>query len=75
MKAHEVATELRQLLLDGSSDVLREHVEDVTTFADAELLTRDAGVVVTMVDGSEFQLTVVKSASARRGDPHRTQDT
>ena len=33
----------------------------VTTFTDAGLLTRDRGLVVTLADGSEFQLTIVRS--------------
>jgi hypothetical protein len=68
MTAHEVACEFRQLLLDGTSEVLLENVEDVSTFADAELLTRNAGVIITLFDGSEFQITVVQSKSrSQRG--------
>ena len=33
----------------------------VTTFSDAGLLTRDRGLVVTLADGSEFQVTIVRS--------------
>ncbi len=36
-------------------------VRSVATFEEAGVLTRDAGLVVQMEDGSEFQLTIVRS--------------
>ncbi len=33
----------------------------IRTFAEADLLTRDAGLVLRMDDGSEFQVTIVRS--------------
>ena len=36
------------------------------TFEDAGVLTRNHGLVVRMADGSEFQLTVVRSKPARQ---------
>lgn len=34
---------------------------EVQTFADAMLMTRDHGLILTLADGSEFQLTIVRS--------------
>ena len=42
-----------------------EEVKSVRTFADVGVLTGNRGVVVTMKDGSEFQLTIVQSRQAR----------
>ena len=36
-------------------------VNSVSTFAQAGVLTRDAGIVIRMRDGREFQLTIVQS--------------
>jgi hypothetical protein len=36
----------------------------VKTFEDAGLLTRDRGIVLSLEDGSEFQITIVRSAGA-----------
>jgi hypothetical protein len=36
----------------------------VRTFEDAGLLTRDLGIVLSLEDGSEFQITIVQSARA-----------
>jgi len=41
-------------------------VAEVVTFRDAGVLTYDRGLVVRMVDGSEFQVTLVQSRGARR---------
>ncbi len=35
------------------------------TFEDADVLTRDRGLVVTLTDGSEFQITIVRSRNPR----------
>lgn len=66
------ATRLAEILVD----LLDEHVDDiedaglpadeltgveVETFADADVLTEDAGFVVTLRDGTEFQVTVIQS--------------
>ena len=42
-----------------------EQVRRVQTFEDLGVLTNNRGVVVTMKDGSEFQLTIVQSRHAR----------
>lgn len=36
-----------------------------TTFEDVGMMTRNEGLVVRMKDGTEFQVTVVKSRSGR----------
>ena len=41
-------------------------VHDVVTFEDAGVLTSNAGLVVRMDDGSEYQITVVRSRGPRR---------
>lgn len=41
-------------------------IRDVASFRDAGVLTQNHGLVVTLVDGSEFQLTVVLSRDAQR---------
>ena len=37
-----------------------EEIYDVSTFEEVGLLTMDAGIVVRMEDGSEFQITIVR---------------
>lgn len=66
------ATRLSEILID----LLDEHVDDlddaglpaseltgadVETFADADVLTDHAGFVVTLRDGTEFQVTLIQS--------------
>lgn len=36
-------------------------VRSVETFKDAEVLTNNAGIVLRLMDGSEFQITIVRS--------------
>lgn len=50
------------------ADVLAEATGDdqvgvarVSTYAQAGVLTRDAGLVVELADGSEFQITIIRS--------------
>ena len=38
-----------------------EGVRDVRTFAEADILTTDKGLVVACEDGTEYQLTIVRS--------------
>lgn len=37
-------------------------IENVATYADQGVLTMDSGLIVRLADGSEFQITIVKSA-------------
>lgn len=41
-------------------DILWENLR-VHTFDEAGVMTRDAGLVITLPDGTEFQLTIVQS--------------
>ena len=43
-------------------------IREVETFKDAEIMTTNAGLVVTMDDGTEFQLTIVRSRRGRGRD-------
>ncbi len=45
-------------ILMGQDEV---EIEKVLSFREAGVLTRDAGVVVTLADGREYQITVVRS--------------
>ena len=48
-------------------EILDPHgVRKVATFADAGVLTMNAGLVITMDDGAEFQITIVRSRRGRR---------
>ena len=42
----------------------RYYISSVRTFEEAEIPSEDRGLVVTMSDGSEYQITVVKSREA-----------
>lgn len=57
---HEVAGAIRELLTE-SGDGIAEKVAGVSTFDEAGVLTRNAGLVVRLDDGTEFQVTVVRS--------------
>ena len=57
---------LLEIISEGETDYLNRDGEQieikvVRTFENAGLLTRDKGVVVSLKDGSEFQITIVKS--------------
>ncbi len=64
--AGSLATALSQVM-DGIDDEMVDEdgngvrVTDVETFEEAALLTRDIGLVIRTSDGSEFQVTIVKS--------------
>lgn len=55
MNTKEIEVTLIDSLTDSGVDC------KVETFHDAGLLTRDNGLVLTLTDGSEFQITIVKS--------------
>ena len=59
MTEDEFVTELEELF--HSDDALFGEVR-TSTFRDSGLLTMDQGLVVRLSDGSEFQLTVRRSA-------------
>jgi hypothetical protein len=54
-------TEKLHDLLYGIDEAIRDEVVSYRTFADAGLFTNDAGLVVRLADGTEYQLTVVRS--------------
>jgi len=67
---HELQDALKGLLDDvafmddeerAEAGISDELVLRVSTFADEGVLTTDAGLVVTAKDGSEFQITIVRS--------------
>lgn len=59
MTEEEFADLLREAMEE--SDVVGDEVRDVRTFGDSGLLTSNVGLVVKLDDGSEFQVTVVRS--------------
>ena len=70
MDEHELQDALKGLLDDvafmddeerAEAGISDELVLRVSTFADEGVLTTDAGLVVTAKDGSEFQITIVRS--------------
>lgn len=52
--------EMVELLSDIVYDEM-EGVRNVKTFDEAGLLTRNKGIVINLTDGSEFQITIIKS--------------
>jgi hypothetical protein len=69
-------TDTEELLEDGLVALLRGFADDaeelleavagVNTFRNEGVLTSNRGLVVTMEDGSEYQVTLVLSRRARR---------
>jgi hypothetical protein len=68
---------LNNLLLDAVEraedeervcDELVEEVKSVVDFESVGMLTRDAGLVIRMNDGSEFQVTIVQSQRPDKED-------
>jgi hypothetical protein len=47
--------------LDVNESFDPDGIANVTTFEEAGVLTMNAGLVVTLDDGSEYQITVVRS--------------
>ena len=52
-------------LLNGRHDTDLLDTASVSTFADDEVLTDNAGLVLTLDNGAEFQLTIVQSRTTR----------
>lgn len=64
VSATEIEASLVYTLLEGDTDGLSKLVENaarVSTFQDAGILTRDRGLVLELKDGTEYQITIVKS--------------
>ena len=53
---------LRQLITDGYDrlEICWENLR-VQTYSESGLMTRDCGLVITLPDGREFQLTITQS--------------
>jgi hypothetical protein len=56
---------IEDLLMEGINMMEEEYeetsVSGLRTFDEAGILTLDAGIVINMDDGSEFQITIVQS--------------
>lgn len=69
-----VATALMEVVREFSVPVQNERGEDVTSlervasFEETGLLTRDAGFLVVLANGEEYQVTVKRSKQATDGD-------
>lgn len=62
--ATEIEATLVYTFLEGELDELAKLVDSaarVTSFHDAGILTRDRGLVLELKDGTEYQITIVKS--------------
>jgi hypothetical protein len=59
----DIQTALLELLEEASEDSSSDfrELDRVRTFSDAGVMTRDAGLVLRLEDGTEYQLTIVRS--------------
>jgi len=76
INANRLAEILADLADTSSLEVEGCELEGVATFEAAGVLTTDAGFVLSLTNGAEFQITVVQSRRARKeeGDTVRCQD-
>jgi hypothetical protein len=60
---HEIAVMLSNLLYSADSEAQNEcaDIERVTSFEDGGVLTMNAGLTLRLADGTEFQVTIVRS--------------
>lgn len=67
MTEHDIESVLLELEYQTGEDgePIIEALASATSFEDAGIMTRDRGVVFRMKDGSEFQITIVRSAMPR----------
>lgn len=72
MDAERLAEVMIELLEDALSKDDEESVAgsglvnaEIEPYRDADVLTRDAGFVIVLRDGSEFQVTVIQSREPR----------
>lgn len=56
MSEKEMAMALSEALYENEE----LEINNVRTFEDAGVLTRDAGLIINLPDGSEFQVTIVR---------------
>lgn len=58
--------DVQDLILDSLfQNCDNDEIKRIRTFQEAGVMTRDQGLVITAPDGSEFQVTIVKSRSAQ----------
>lgn len=69
MDEKQFAADLMVLIFEEADEVSEafndQTVANVETYREAGIMSGNAGIVVTMKDGSEFQITVVQSRPAR----------
>jgi len=75
MDAHELAEALIGVTLANpdTDDPGIDNAIDAYTFAEGGLMTDGAGIVITLADGSEFQVTVVQSKAGAADDAEVTR--
>jgi hypothetical protein len=63
MDGRKMAEHIEDAIYNREEDVKFDgpYVDDITTFEDFGMLTKNKGLVIKMEDGSEFQITIVKS--------------
>lgn len=59
IEAHTTAADVEDVLLATILD--EDLARRACTFEDAGIMTTDRGLVLTMADGTEFQVTIVRS--------------
>lgn len=78
MTAHEIAEVvedlLRSLAEDQDGDPTELRGATLCSFARADLLTSDAGVVVTLTNGAEYQVSAIKSRAGHIEDKEDTEE-
>lgn len=60
----EIRDAIMEALMNSDDYCIGEQPEDdirIRTFEDAGILTHDAGFTITLMDGSEFQVTIKQS--------------
>ena len=76
MNAFDLEEAIQEALLDRDENHADLHGDEpgfarIVSYADAGLLTRDAGLVIGTADGSQFQVTIVQVRHGRdeKGGP------
>lgn len=52
--------EMAMVLSEALSESEELEINNVRTFEEAGMLTRDAGLIIKLLDGSEFQVSIVR---------------
>jgi len=73
MTEHDIETTLLELEYQTGEDgdPIIDQLKSAASFEDRGIMTRNMGVVFRMKDGSEFQITIVRSAAP---DPSLADD-